>query len=287
MPPQVAGSPALASAYRPCRYSRLPPCLASLSWKLSTPAMASEPYCAAAPSRSSSTCRTAMAGMVEMSGPCEPSDRPLPSHAMTAPRWRRLPLTRISMWSGARLRKFIGRIAVAASEIGCVLTLNEGASTRTRSAMSDDGCARSCSAVSTSTGTGERVTVGRPWLRRVPTTTTSSVRPYARSSPMRMSVCSEKATSMSTSVSVNPGMLAASRQGPGRTAPNANLPAPSVVATAGAPSPDAASTMAPGRARPCWSTTVPASREGTSGSRETARRTVRTAVTRTSALCSV
>ena len=47
-----------------------------------TPAMASEPYCADAPSRSTSTCRRAIDGMVEMSGPCEPSVTPA-NQAMT------------------------------------------------------------------------------------------------------------------------------------------------------------------------------------------------------------
>ena len=95
-----------------------------------TPAMASDPYCADAPSRSTSTCRSAIEGMTERSGPCEPSAMPLPSHAMTAARWRRLPFTRTSVWSGARLRRLAGRITEAASLIGCVLTLNEGTTAR-------------------------------------------------------------------------------------------------------------------------------------------------------------
>ena len=48
--------------------------------------MASEPYWAAAPSRSTSACRMAIEGMTEMSGPCEPSAMPLPSQVMTAAR---------------------------------------------------------------------------------------------------------------------------------------------------------------------------------------------------------
>ena len=83
-----------------------------------TPAMASEPYCAAAPSRSTSTCRMAIDGMMERSGPCEPSAMPFPSQVMTAERWRRFPLTRTSVWSGARLRKLAGRTMVPASLIG-------------------------------------------------------------------------------------------------------------------------------------------------------------------------
>ena len=59
--------------------------------------MASEPYWAAAPSRSTSICRSAMDGIAEMSGPCAPSDTPLPIQVMTAPRCRRLPLTSTSV----------------------------------------------------------------------------------------------------------------------------------------------------------------------------------------------
>ena len=67
------------------------------------PPLASEPYCAAAaaPSRSTSTCRSAIDGMLEMSGPCDPSATPLPIQVMTAPRWRRFPFTSTSVWSGA------------------------------------------------------------------------------------------------------------------------------------------------------------------------------------------
>ena len=42
-------------------------------------------------------CRTAIEGITERSGPCEPSAMPFPSQVMTAARWRRLPLTRISV----------------------------------------------------------------------------------------------------------------------------------------------------------------------------------------------
>ena len=94
-----------------------------------TPAMASEPYCADAPSRSTSTCRSAIAGMVEMSGPCAPSVTPA-NQATTDERWRRLPFTRTSVWSWARLRSVAGRTSVAASLIGWVATLNDGISVR-------------------------------------------------------------------------------------------------------------------------------------------------------------
>ena len=87
--------------------------------------MASEPYCAEAPSRSTSTCRKAIAGIVERSGPCVPSVTP-PNQTRIAERWRRLPLTSTSVWSWARLRRLAGRTSVAAPLIGCVATLNEG-----------------------------------------------------------------------------------------------------------------------------------------------------------------
>ena len=91
--------------------------------------MASEPYCAEAPSRSTSTWRSAIGGMVEMSGPCAPSVTPA-NQAMTDERWRRLPFTSTSVWSWARLRRLAGRTSVAASLIGCVATLKEGTSVR-------------------------------------------------------------------------------------------------------------------------------------------------------------
>ena len=47
----------------------LPPVGASLSSKLITPAIASDPYWAEAPSRRTSDCRIAIAGISEMSGP--------------------------------------------------------------------------------------------------------------------------------------------------------------------------------------------------------------------------
>ena len=82
------------SPYPPPRICTLPPDRSSLRTKFITPAIASEPYWAAAPSRSTSACSRAMPEMSEMSGPWEPSASPLPYQVMTAVRWRRLPLTR-------------------------------------------------------------------------------------------------------------------------------------------------------------------------------------------------
>ena len=93
--------------------------------------MASEPYWAEAPSRSTSTCRRAIDGMVEMSGPCVPSVTP-PNQTRIAERWRRLPLTSTSVGSWARLRRLAGRTSEAAPLVGWVATLNEGTRLRNR-----------------------------------------------------------------------------------------------------------------------------------------------------------
>ena len=68
--------------------------------------------------------------MTDMSGPWDPSAMPFPSQVITAARCLRLRFTRMSVWSGARLRRFAGRTMVAASEMGCMFTLNDGASVR-------------------------------------------------------------------------------------------------------------------------------------------------------------
>ena len=141
--------------------------------------MASEPYCAAAPSRSTSTCRSAMAGMAEMSGPCEPNATPLPPcQSMTDERWRRLPLTSTSVWSGARLRSIAGRTTVEASLIGWVLTLNDGTTVRSWSCRLKVPRLVRSAVESTSTGTGDAVTVRG--CAREPTTTVSSENPASR-----------------------------------------------------------------------------------------------------------
>ena len=84
--------------------------------------MASEPYWAAAPSRNTSTRSNAIAGIVAKSGPCAP--RLAPSvKVMTEARWRRLPLTSTSVESADSPRRLAGRTSVAASLMGCWLTL--------------------------------------------------------------------------------------------------------------------------------------------------------------------
>ena len=171
--PQVDGSPGLASRKPPVWISKLPPEGSFLSWKFMTPAIASDPYWAAAPSRSTSACRMAIEGMTEMSGPCEPSAMPLPSQVMTAARWRRLPLTKMSVWSGAKLRKFAGRTTVAASLMGWVLMLKDGMTVRNWPTRSRLPCRTRSLVLMTSTGTVDSITErGSP---RLPTTTTVSV----------------------------------------------------------------------------------------------------------------
>ena len=180
-PVPPSGRPALAATATcrpspapcvPLRTSTRPPERSSLSRKLSTPAMASDPYWAAAPSRSTSICRRAMAGMVETSGPCAPSATPLPSHEMTAPRWRRLPFTSTSVWSGAIPRRLAGRTTAAMSPSSCGLTWKDGSSTRNWSARFVPPWRTTSAAGTTSMGTVDSVTDrGRA---RLPTTTTSS-----------------------------------------------------------------------------------------------------------------
>ena len=61
-------------------------------------------YSNAPPEAASSTCRSAMAGMAEMSGPWEPNATPLPPcQSMIDDRCRRLTLTSTSVWSGSQV----------------------------------------------------------------------------------------------------------------------------------------------------------------------------------------
>ncbi len=76
---------------------------------LTTPEMASEPYWAAAPSRSTSTLFTIAVGMVFMSTAAEP--RPMEPFTFTSEdAWRRLELTSTRVWSGAMPRRVAGRM---------------------------------------------------------------------------------------------------------------------------------------------------------------------------------
>ena len=64
--------------------------------------------------------------MAEISGPCAPSDIPLPKKDITAPLCLLFPFTSTNILSGGRPLKLAGLIKVAASLIGCVFTLKEG-----------------------------------------------------------------------------------------------------------------------------------------------------------------
>ena len=95
-----------------------------------------------------------------MSGPCEPYATPLPPcQSMIDERWRRLPFTSTSVWSGARLRSIAGRTTVDASLIGCVLTLNDGMTVRNWSCRLTAPWLVRSEVDSTSTGTGDAATV--------------------------------------------------------------------------------------------------------------------------------
>ena len=191
-----------------------------------TPAMASEPYCAAAPSRSTSTCRRAIEGMADRSGPCEPSAMPLPSQAMTAARCRRLPLTRTSVWSGAMLRRLAGRTTVAASLMGWVLTLNDGTTVRNWLVRSTSPWLTKSWAVMTSTGTGDAVI--ERGSARVPTTATVS---WSSISSSTSSVTMAPApTSTSRTTVPKPGSVKLTSYSPGASMPSTNRPVPSVNA---------------------------------------------------------
>ena len=173
-PPQLRSEPSRNSSpskCRPCLTCTDPPERSFFSWKFSTPAMASEPYCAEAPSRSTSTCRSAMPGMAPMSGPWAPSESPPPSQVITAPRCRRLPLMSTSVWSDARPRRLAGREIVAASLIGWMFTLYEGTTLRSRKSILVSACREISDTGITSTGTIDSVTVRG--LVRLPTTTSS------------------------------------------------------------------------------------------------------------------
>ena len=203
LPATLYASPSPAPK-APVLTSRVPPEAASLSWKFITPAMASEPYWAAAPSRSTSTCRSAMAGMAEMSGPCDPNATPLPPcQSMIDERWRRLPFTSTSVWSGARFRSIAGRTTVDASAIGCMLTLNDGMTVRSWSCRLTAPWLVSSVVERTSTGTGDAVTVRG--CAREPTTTVSSVKPASS-----RSISSGESARASTSDAVMPRTRASS-----------------------------------------------------------------------------
>ena len=110
------------SEYSPVFIDKLPPELFSFRMKLITPAIASEPYCAEAPSLKTSMLPIAEDGIVCKSAFCVP----LPPMATSDARWRRFELTNTRVLSVGRPRSCAGLINVAPSDIGCRAKLNEG-----------------------------------------------------------------------------------------------------------------------------------------------------------------
>ena len=134
---------------------------------LITPAIASEPYCEAAPSRRTSRRSIASGGMVFKSTAVDP--RPTePLRLTNADWWRRLPLTSTSTWSGASPRNVAGRSeSVPSVKDGCG-KLNDGTSWFSNLLVSVVPLFSSASPEMTSTGTVLSATVRS--VRRVPVT---------------------------------------------------------------------------------------------------------------------
>ena len=133
--------------------------------------MASEPYCAEAPSRSTSTRSIAETGMVLRSTGAEP--RPMvPLRFSSEDACRRLPLTSTSTWSGARPRSCAGRMALVPSVRAGRGKLSEGRARASAVASSVVPVACSASLVMMSIGDCDSATVRS--LTRVPVTMTLS-----------------------------------------------------------------------------------------------------------------
>ena len=135
---------------------------------LITPAMASEPYWAAAPSRSTSIRLTAGEEICDRSGPCEPTFRASPVTCTSAERCMRLPLISTRIWSAGRPRRFGGRTKAEASPKRLRFWLNDGTSVFRMLCSCGDGWALKSSALNTSIGTALSATVRS--VRRVPVT---------------------------------------------------------------------------------------------------------------------
>ena len=136
--------------------------------------MASEPYCATAPSRRISSDEMAIDGIEARSGPCEPKANAVSPPWKTctrADRLKRLPLSMTSIWSPGRPRRDGARTKLDASEMEFWPTMNDGTTLdRASSMFPEAGFARSAP-VSTSIGAADSVTVRS--VRRVPVTMTS------------------------------------------------------------------------------------------------------------------
>src|SRR5437870_133270 len=134
-----------------------------------TPAMASEPYWAAAPSRNTSIRSIAAAGIAFRSTPTVPRPN-VPLTCTNALEWRRLPLTRTSTWSGPRPRRLAGLMWSEPSAMVWCDALNDGASVARIWFTSVWPVSCTSWEVMTSTGTGVSTAVREV---RAPTTTIS------------------------------------------------------------------------------------------------------------------
>src|SRR5205085_7586108 len=136
---------------------------------LITPAIASEPYCEEAPSRSTSMRLIARPGIRLRSTAALP--RPtVPLILSSDETCRLLPLTSTKVWSGLRPRKVAGRSASVPSAIEGCGKLNDGTRTLRIRLVSVCPDVAIASAPNTSTGTGLSATVRS--VRRVPVTMT-------------------------------------------------------------------------------------------------------------------
>src|SRR5947209_4133710 len=136
---------------------------------LITPAMASEPYWAAAPSRNTSIRSMAAAGIAFKSTPTVPRPN-VPLTCTSAGGCRRLPLTSTSTWSGPRPRRLAGLMwSEPAARVWCD-ALNDGASVARIWFTSVWPVSCTSWEVMTSTGTGVSTAVRDV---RAPTTTIS------------------------------------------------------------------------------------------------------------------
>ena len=136
-----------------------------------TPAMASEPYCAEAPSRSTSMRLMALTGMALRSVPAVPRPTEVLTWMRALP-WRRLPFTSTSTWSGPKPRSVAGRTESVPSLMVELEKLKEGISAWMIRPTSLCPVSRISCSVTTSTGTGESVMLLPS--ARVPTPTTTS-----------------------------------------------------------------------------------------------------------------
>jgi len=157
--------------------------------------MASEPYWADAPSRSTSMDSIAIDGMAPMSAPWAPK----PPTCISAERCRRLPFINTSVWWVSRPRMCVGLMKLAPSEIGWRRAANDGTMALITSIRSDELTLEISSALNTSTGTA--VSTAARSRRRVPIVTISSITRASAPSPRASWAPAFAATSISNSVS--------------------------------------------------------------------------------------